>query len=174
MKCAEASPRLKAYYAAPLFNDMERTFNEGLVKRMEEYLEVFLPQRDGGLMMQLVKQGIAPAVAEKAVFQKDLEAMLKADMIVAILDGANVDEGVAFEIGYMYALDKYLIGLQTDMRRVLPTGNNPMIAASLNLVCTSTADLLDAIRDYCSGSPKECNKPVGRLARQDRVGAKIT
>src|SRR5262249_18618211 len=127
MKRKEASPRFRAYYAAPLFNDMERAFNEGLVKEMEQYLDVFLPQRDGGLMMRLVKQGIAPAVAEKIVFSKDLEAMRNADIIVAVLDGANIDEGVAFEIGYMHALDKYRIGLQTDMRRLLPTGNNPMI-----------------------------------------------
>jgi nucleoside 2-deoxyribosyltransferase len=172
MKLAEASGRLKAYYAAPLFNDMERTFNEGLVKKLEEHVDVFLPQRDGGLMMRLVKQGIPPAEAERTVFYKDLEAMLGADMIVAVLDGANVDEGVAFEIGYMHALDKYRIGLQTDMRRVLPTGNNPMIAASLHVICSSTADLLETISDYCSAGGKDLDHPTKQLTLQGTGGIK--
>jgi hypothetical protein len=49
--------RLRAYFAAPLFNEMERSFNASLVTLLEQCVDVFLPQRDGGLLLQLVKRG---------------------------------------------------------------------------------------------------------------------
>jgi nucleoside 2-deoxyribosyltransferase len=138
------------YFAAPLFNEMERRFNRELVKELEEFAVVFLPQRDGGLMMELVRNGTAPQEAAKIVFEKDRRAMEQAGLLVAVLDGAKIDEGVAFEIGYMFSLGKYCIGLQTDMRRALPTGNNPMIDASLTVICDSPKMLISAVTDFCS------------------------
>ena len=138
------------YFAAPLFNEMERRFNRELVKELEEFAVVFLPQRDGGLMMELVRNGTAPQEAAQIVFGKDRRAMEEADLLIAVLDGAKIDEGVAFEIGYMFSLSKYCIGLQTDMRRALPTGNNPMIEASLSLICDSPKMLISAVADFCA------------------------
>jgi nucleoside 2-deoxyribosyltransferase len=103
----------------------------------------------GGLMMELVKSGVPPDAAAQNVFQNDLRAMERADLLVAVLDGAKVDEDVAFEIGYMFGLGKYCLGLHTDMRRALPTGNNPMIVASLSMTCGSTQALILALKDYC-------------------------
>src|SRR5688500_11787551 len=119
--------RLRAYFAAPLFNQMERAFNADVVRQIEDRVDVFLPQRDGGLLMNYVKDGIRPDNAAKLIFENDLRAMENADLLVAVLDGSNIDEGVAFEIGFMYAMRKTCVGLQTDVRRALPTGNNPMI-----------------------------------------------
>jgi nucleoside 2-deoxyribosyltransferase len=148
MSMKTSKKKISAYIAAPLFNDMERAFNCTLAKSLERCVDVFLPQRDGGLMMELVKRGVPPDEAAKSVFEMDLQAMEKADVLVAVLDGANIDEGVAFEIGYMFAMKKYCLGYQTDMRRSLPTGNNPMIAASLNMVCANVASLLSAIEAH--------------------------
>src|SRR5882757_4245551 len=96
----------RIYFAAPLFNEMERRFNREIVEVLEPFCEVFLPQRDGGLLMRFVKEGATLDEAEARVFERDIEAMREADAIVAILDGASVDEGVAFEIGYMFGLGK--------------------------------------------------------------------
>jgi nucleoside 2-deoxyribosyltransferase len=142
-------PPTTVYFAAPLFNDMERRFNLELAHDLEGVCRVFLPQRDGGLMMELVKHGTPPSDAAKIVFEKDRQAMESADMLVAILDGAKIDEGVAFEIGYMFSLGKCCIGLQTDMRRALPTGNNPMIEASLAIICDSRQGLISAVTEHC-------------------------
>ena len=39
---------MRVYFAAPLFNVAERTFNINLTNKIEEIgFEVFLPQRDG-------------------------------------------------------------------------------------------------------------------------------
>jgi nucleoside 2-deoxyribosyltransferase len=38
------------------------------------------------------------------------------DIVVAVLDGVDVDSGTAWEIGYAYAKGKPVIGLRTDFR----------------------------------------------------------
>jgi len=40
----------------------------------------------------------------------------RCDMVVALLDGADVDSGVAFEIGYARGLGKPVLGVRTDYR----------------------------------------------------------
>jgi nucleoside 2-deoxyribosyltransferase len=60
---------------------------------------------------------------------KNNEEMIKASkFIVAVLDGPDVDSGVAAEIGYAYALRKKIIGYRSDIRL---TGDN--IGAKINL-----------------------------------------
>jgi nucleoside 2-deoxyribosyltransferase len=122
------------YLAAPLFNPRERQFNDELAVELSKYGRVFLPQRDGELLAELVSSGVTPAIAERRVFEADLRAIRSASLMFAVLDGGHVDEGVAFEIGFMNALNKACIGLQTDVRRALPSGNNPMISRGLHEV----------------------------------------
>lgn len=131
------------YFAAPLFNAMERAFNEAVVRNIEPQASVFLPQRDGALLADLIARGVLPDVAERLVYQRDVDAMAEADLVIAVLDGGHIDEGVAFEIGFMKALGKRCVGLQTDVRRALPTGNNPMIGRSLERVFSSPEALVE-------------------------------
>jgi nucleoside 2-deoxyribosyltransferase len=75
------------------------------------------------------------------------------DMLVAVLDGVDVDSGTAGEIGFAYALGKPVYGLRTDFR---VTGDNE--AAGINLQLryfieqsggsyhTTVEDLIDALR----------------------------
>jgi nucleoside 2-deoxyribosyltransferase len=77
--------------------------------------------------------------------------MQEADFIIAVLDGGTIDEGVAFEAGYMFALGKTCVALQTDVRRALPTGNNPMIGSSMTQIFQTVPDLVDwasSLQDY--------------------------
>lgn len=140
--------RMRCYFAAPLFNEMERRFNFEVAREIEQYTDVFLPQRDGGLLTKLVQDGISVQVAEQRIFEMDLAAMESADLLIAVLDGSHIDEGVAFEIGYAFALGKSCVGLQTDSRRLLPTGNNPMLGRSLALVCHDRSHLLEWVRQF--------------------------
>src|SRR5262245_47713244 len=117
----------KLYFAAPLFSDSERQFNEDVTARLERFFDVFLPQRDGGLIMDMISEGIQPAVAARRVFDVDVGAIKSCDAVLIVLDGRAIDEGAAFELGYAFALGKECFGLQTDVRRLLSTGNNPMI-----------------------------------------------
>ena len=45
------------------------------------------------------------------------QAIKKADGVVAVLDGVDVDSGTAAEIGYATALGKWVIGYRGDFRR---------------------------------------------------------
>ena len=134
------------YLAAPLFNPRELTFNLELAERLEQVDEVFLPQRDGSLLVNMLAAGVPREVAQRRVFAQDLEAMRGATMLVAVLDGAHIDEGVAFEIGFSNALGKVCVGFQTDVRRALPSGNNPMIERALGSISADVGELIDRVR----------------------------
>ena len=145
---------LLAYFAAPLFNDRERDFNSTIVERIEQYVDVFLPQRDGALLTDMLAAGVSRLVAEHRVFDQDRQAMRSADILIAVLDGGYVDEGVAFEVGFMHALGKLCIGLQTDVRRALPSGNNPMIAQGLSEILGDVESLVLRVADLAQKKTK--------------------
>ena len=128
--------------AAPLFNEQERIYNKSIKNLLISSHEVYLPQEDGLLLKDLLDKGIEVSVAEGKIFSADIAAMKNCDILLSILDGAHIDEGVAFEIGYMYALDRKCIGLQTDARRQLPSGNNPMISMSLDKIFDNVEDVV--------------------------------
>lgn len=137
---------LNIYLAAPLFNDMERSFNERLAALLEPFAQVFLPQRDGKLMRDMVRRGMAVEEARRLVFQADTNALESCSHVVAVLDGRTIDEGVAFELGYARALGKICIGLKTDDRALLPSGDNPMILAGCHELFGNTIELIDRLR----------------------------
>ncbi|WP_068874076.1 MULTISPECIES: nucleoside 2-deoxyribosyltransferase [unclassified Phenylobacterium] len=138
--------RFCIYFAAPLFNPRELAYNLSLVSRIEALgATVFLPQRDGALLVEMLAAGVPQSVAERRVFLQDTGAMRAASFGVAVLDGSNIDDGVAFEIGYLHALGVECIGLQTDVRRALPTGNNPMIGQALQVIARDEDELLSLI-----------------------------
>lgn len=125
------------YLAAPLFSEAELKFNLSLTKRIEASLDVFLPQRDGGKLVDLIASGVEERIAYKSIFDRDLQALEAASALIIVLDGRAIDEGAAFELGYAYARSKQCFGLQTDPRRLLPAGNNPMIEMPLQKIFRS-------------------------------------
>jgi nucleoside 2-deoxyribosyltransferase len=139
-------PRL--YLAAPLFSEAERAFNLELAQRLETYFSVFLPQRDGGLLVELLAGGSSIEEAKRRVFQTDMRAIHDTEVLVAVLDGRSVDEGVVVELTIAYQAGKYCIGLQTDPRRLLPYGNNPMIDGMLPIIPPSCEALLEWAKAY--------------------------
>ena len=50
------------------------------------------------------------------VATKNEEAIRECDMVVAVLDGVDVDSGTASEIGFAYALGKRIYGYRGDFR----------------------------------------------------------
>lgn len=127
----------RIYLAAPLFNEMELNYNKTMAKKLSQYFDVFLPQEDGLLLRNLIKAGVAHEVAERMVFDADIQAMKESDILIANLNGAHIDEGVAFELGFSHASGKRCIGFKTDVRQALPSGNNPMINQSCERIFDS-------------------------------------
>lgn len=134
------------YLAAPLFSEAEREFNLRLAHRLEDFVKVYLPQRDGGLMSTMIANGVPAEVAAIRVFRRDTAAIYQSDCLLAVLDGRAIDEGVAFELGVAFSHSKRCVGLQTDSRRLGVWGNNPMISGSLESVVLSVDDVVAWVR----------------------------
>jgi nucleoside 2-deoxyribosyltransferase len=124
--------RKSVYLASPLFSLAERKENDLLCRTLERWCDVFLPQRDGELITELIQRGIAQQAAYKIVFDRDISAIKTCDALVINLDGRAVDEGAAFELGFAHALGKECVGYRTDVRVLLPWGLNPMISVALS------------------------------------------
>jgi nucleoside 2-deoxyribosyltransferase len=142
----EGLASMRVYLAAPLFNDLERSFNLRLSELITPMAEVFLPQRDGKLMRDLVRDGMPLSAARQLVFEADVNALRRCDCVVAVLDGRTIDEGVAFEIGYARALDKLCLGLKTDDRALLASGDNPMLVAGCHEILGSVLELVNCLQ----------------------------
>ena len=134
------------YLAAPLFSEAELSFNSCLTNRLEKVVDVYLPQRDGGRLVDLIGEGVTPKHAYTCIFERDMEALRECDALVIVLDGRTVDEGAAFELGIAYSYRKPCVGYQSDPRRLLPVGNNPMIECALETVFDDAAHLAEWAR----------------------------
>lgn len=125
------------YIAGPLFSEAELSFNVALANRIEVSLDVYLPQRDGGKLVDLIARGVDVRAAYRSIFERDICALDASSAIIIVMDGRAIDEGAAFELGYAHAHAKHCVGLQTDPRRLLSIGNNPMIEMPLKKIFSS-------------------------------------
>ncbi len=126
------------YIAGPLFNEKEREFLEEINAVCRAIgLSTYLPSQDGGLLNQ---------DNDDEVFQMDIKALNKADIVVASLNGVDVDSGTAFELGYAYAKGKKLFGLHTDFRTFSPTSEVNLMLLKSCIICHSLQELDTALR----------------------------
>lgn len=136
---------MRIYLAAPLFTSAERAFNLSLCKAVEMYAQVYLPQRDGILLSE--ERGGSPCderIVAAQIYRADVAAIEDTDVLLAVLDGALVDDGVAFELGYAAALGKTCVGYSSDSRRADGYFRNPMWLGSLSAEpFKRESDLLD-------------------------------
>ena len=101
---------IKAYIAGPLFDDHEREYLEKIAEIVEgSGISTFLPHRDAGLVT-----GEFTQEKKVNVFDKDMEFLESADIVIALLTGRDVDSGTAAEIGYAYKSGKRLIGVSAN------------------------------------------------------------
>jgi nucleoside 2-deoxyribosyltransferase len=128
------------YLAAPLFSLAELDFNHKLKNEIEKIgLNVFLPQEDSNKYHNEDNR-------QQIIFNENLAAIDRSDILVAVLDGVDVDSGTAWEIGYAYAKGKPVFGLRTDFRTLGIEGSvNLMIERSI-MLCKSITELIDQLR----------------------------
>lgn len=96
---------IKIYLAGPLFTTYERKFIDDCALTLrDEGFEVFVPHeksvKQSSEHIQEEKQS-SPSTKERAieVFNRDYEGVSWANVLIAIVDGTQVDDGTATEIG---------------------------------------------------------------------------
>ena len=120
------------YIAAPLFSEMERNYIDKIVHKISKNLNLneiedfYVPHRDNTY-----------DYSESQIYDTNIKNLEDCDIMIAILDGKDVDSGTAFEIGYFEAQSKTVLGLLTDTRSYnedfeFNLKPNTMIFGSLN------------------------------------------
>jgi nucleoside 2-deoxyribosyltransferase len=118
----------KVYIAGPLFTSGERWYLEYIDQICRQAgFETYLPHRDAGLCPPSGEGG-------KFFFNEDLKKLDEVDLLVAVLNGCEVDSGTAWEVGYAYARGRPILGIYDDKRVSDPQANfNPMLYYSVDL-----------------------------------------
>lgn len=156
---------MKIYFANALFSQAEINYNAQLaakIRQLDPQIDLYLPQENAEIND---KQAYADS---KMIAQADTQKLLQSDLMVAVLDGLSIDNGVASEIGVAYAKEIPIVGLYTDTRQQGSSNQKKLQALSeiaenqfhyLNLYTTglvklngiivnNEAGLLAAISDY--------------------------
>lgn len=115
---------MKAYLASHFFNKGGFEYTEKLAKFIRTEipeLDLYLPQENKGINDK--KENDESITAEK-IARADNLYLKEADILIANIDGVEIDSGVSAEIGYFSALmdleperDRLILGLYTDMRQ---------------------------------------------------------
>ena len=136
----------RAYYAAGLFSQAERTFNLEVKAVLDELgYETWFPQEDAGFLEDYVAQGMSMDEARHEIFKMNLKAVEEADVLLFLLDGRVPDEGACVEAGVAFGRGKRCIGLKTDFRTVEYGANNLMIEGILDYQIAGDLDELRAL-----------------------------
>jgi nucleoside 2-deoxyribosyltransferase len=114
---------MKIYLAGPLFSVAERAFNALLADRL----------RTAGHKVWLPQQSEQRSMSAKEIFEKDVEGVDWAEVVVANMDGPDPDSATCWECGYAYR-KKPIIIFRTDFRAADELGKAPF-----NLMLTESA-----------------------------------
>ena len=131
---------MKVFLAAPLFSEAERLFNSKIAKRLRENgFEVWLAQE-----APFIQQGTHEE--KKTIYEVDISALKTCNAVLAVLDGLEVDAGVAYEMGYAKALGKPIVGLKTDYRTFSGMEEvNLMLEVPLITICRTTDEAINSL-----------------------------
>lgn len=125
----------RVYLAGPLFSEAERLWNLKVAELLRSYaFEVYLPQEIGDSSAERDKDSHAE------IFEANLAALDRSDLVIAILDGSDADSGTAWEMGYAFAKGIPVYGLRTDFRMV---GKSELV----NLMLEQSAQVATNLQD---------------------------
>jgi nucleoside 2-deoxyribosyltransferase len=104
--------RCTIYQTGPLFSDSEREWHHKLTAALEASGHQVI--WSGNLLAdRMLKDATNPT---RFIFHACCNAIDQCSCVVALLDGSQVDDGTAWEIGYAYAKKLPIFGIRTDFR----------------------------------------------------------
>ena len=105
---------MKIYFANSLFNDSDLMYNEKVVGEIREVfdgdIDVYNPMENDAINDKI------QYADSLTIVKADYEELEDSDVLVAVID--SDDSGVALEIGMFYMMNKPIIGIYTDTRRI--------------------------------------------------------
>ncbi len=142
------------YLAGPLFTEAERDWHrktKGLLleqaSRRGEPIEILWPYE-----LITAEEITALGVGSRAeIFRRCKTELDRADVLIALLDGTQVDDGTAWEIGYFFATkaaEATIIGIRTDFRRAGESEHaivNAMVEMACDVIVNTQAALPGAV-----------------------------
>lgn len=164
---------MKVYLASPYgFAASTRTYLEEIKSVLERgHVQVIDPWEIGKRLLSVsrISSGRGSQEGRRALHllssnlgEINQRAIDDSDVVVAGLDGPDVDSGTASEIGYAFAKGKRVFGLRSDMRR---SGENEGVQVNLQVqywieasggrVVESVHELLPLLNDPRPGTPAD-------------------
>lgn len=150
------SAKPRCYVASPLgFSEAGRYYYARvLLPALEPYVEPIDPWTlvSEEELAQAARDGAERDLAAE-IGRRNTAALAECQLLVAVLDGQEVDAGTAAEIGYASALGLRCLGLRTDHRQTGETGATvnlqveSFLVASGGSVAGSLDELLAALRE---------------------------
>ncbi len=125
----------RIYLSGPLFSEAEIAWGGHIKAFLEKKLE----------NVKIVWPHEITFAQANLLFRANLQAMNECDLMVAILDGPQVDDGTAWEVGYFFSQGKGIVGLRTDFRRAGETEKsrvNLMVECACLAVTSSLEQLI--------------------------------
>ena len=133
---------MKIYQAGPLFTEADRDWHKKFSSALNNKGHISIWPGD------LFEDGHLLSLGSKAknhIFEKCRNAIDECDIVVALLDGTQVDDGTSWEIGYAFAKNIPIYGIRTDFRNGGDTSHsmvNCMIECSCKGIAKSISDLI--------------------------------
>ena len=152
------------YQAGPLFSEAERDWHKKLTLRLEKAGHTVVWPGDLLTADQIEAAG---ANGPLLIYNACRKALDRCSAVAALLDGPQVDDGTAWEIGYAVAKGLPVFGIRTDYRQGGDTPHsfaNSMIEACLKGVARNAAELVELLgRNKRDLGPLtlECHTPEG-------------
>lgn len=139
---------MRVYVAGPLFTPTERDRLRDVAGHVEAAGE--------DPILPIPREGFTVEEDRPEVYRACVEGVTAADALVAVLDGADADSGVAYEVGYARSRGTPVLGLRADYRTLGPEGPvNTMLAQGVNRLAlpASPEEEARAVADFLRDPP---------------------
>ncbi len=106
---------MKGYLANGLFGLADRLLNAQIAQELRKVIigvDLYVPQENDAIND---KSAHADSVT---IALADMERLKDSDFLIAVIDGVEVDSGVAAEIGAFFMMDKPIFALYSDVRQL--------------------------------------------------------
>ncbi len=145
---------MRVYFAGPLFSEAERDWIRATISKIESLAAQHGTKTEIIFPYDVITQSEIDSLGANAkleIFSRCKSHLDDADIMIALLDGPQVDDGTAWEIGYFYARkspEQKIVGIRTDFRRAGESEGavvNAMTEMSCNQIVRSMDELLERI-----------------------------